>query len=105
MPPCGKAAMRRSFGRNTPERPSMNSGRNILRLFVRNRLVFLLFLTFASAAAAQTTAPSRRPPKLPVVNLSVDAKSHEEQMEHCRQTLDHGRDNSNPLSARLNEGT
>ena len=83
----------------------MNSGPNTSRRSVRNRLVFWLLLLLTAAAAAQTTAPSRRLPKIPVVNLSIDAKSDEGPLEFWRHTLGHGGVNSNPLSPRVIDGT
>ncbi len=56
-------------------------------------------------AAAQTTAPSRRLPKLPVVNLSIDAQSDAGPLELWRHTLGHGGINTNPLSPRVIDGT
>jgi len=72
---------------------------------VRNNLVFPLILIFTSVAMAQTTAPSRRLPKIPVVNLSIDAKSDQGPLELWRHTLGHGGVNSNPLSPRVIEGS
>ena len=83
----------------------MSFGRNILRHFVRNRLVLPLILMLAPAAVAQTTAPSRRLPKIPVVNLSIDANSDAGPLELWRHALGHGGVNSNPLSPRVIEGT
>ena len=59
----------------------------------------------APAAVAQTTAPARRLPKLPVVNLAIDANSDAGPLELWRHTLGHGGVNSNPLSPRVVEGT
>ncbi|HEV8606942.1 MAG TPA: glycosyl hydrolase [Tepidisphaeraceae bacterium] len=64
----------------------------------------MLFL-LATHAHAQTTAPSRRLPKLPIVNLSIDCKSDEGPLELYRHTLGHGGVNSNPLSPRIIEAT
>jgi len=82
----------------------MSSGLNTSRLFVRNSLVFLL-LVIVSTAAAQTTAPSRRLPRIPVVNLSIDANSDAGPLETWRHTLGHGGINTNPLSPRVVDGT
>jgi xylan 1,4-beta-xylosidase len=80
----------------------MSSGPSTLRHCVRNSLIFLLI--FAATAAAQTTAPSRRLPKIPVVNLSIDANSDAGPLETWRHTLGHGGINTNPLSPRVIQG-
>src|SRR5258706_1649421 len=100
---CARADMHRSFGRNTQGRLSMSFGPSTLKVCVRNSLTLLLL--FAATAAAQTTAPSRRLPKLPVVNLSVDAQSDAGPLELWRHTLGHGGINTNPLSPRVIDGT
>ncbi|HEV8378805.1 MAG TPA: glycosyl hydrolase, partial [Tepidisphaeraceae bacterium] len=70
-----------------------------------NKLVLPLLLLLASTAVAQTTAPSRRLPRIPIVNLSIDAKSDQGPLELWRHTLGQGGVNSNPLSPRVIEGT
>jgi beta-xylosidase len=72
---------------------------------VPNKLVLPLLLLLASTAVAQTTAPSRRLPRIPIVNLSIDAKSDQGPLELWRHTLGQGGVNSNPLSPRVIEGT
>ncbi len=80
----------------------MSFGPSTLKACVRNSLILLLL--FTATAAAQTTAPSRRLPKLPVVNLSVDAGSDAGPLELWRHTLGHGGINTNPLSPRVIDG-
>ena len=83
----------------------MSFGPNTLRHFVQNKLVLPLLLLLTTTAAAQTTAPSRRLPKLPIVNLFIDAKSDEGALELWRHTLGHGGINTNPLTPRVIDGT
>src|SRR5438093_1825288 len=99
---CARADTHRSFGRNTQGRLSMSFGPSTLKVCMRNSLTLLLLLT--ATAAAQTTSPSRRLPKLPVVHLSVDAKSDAGPLQLWRHTLGHGAVNSNPLSPRAIDG-